>query len=205
MKRFLVIFFVFMLSNLIAQSSAPVTPTTEAKEVKTPAKVEAKATDEKTPAKETKTTGTKPTTKTETTVVKEIPPLQKEGGFYVLKGVKWQAENVTKKTYISGKTACEKDGMRLPTRDELIDAYTSKYPEFRNPTGSYVSSTRRISDRSTVWFVSFENGHHNAGSLFREFNIRCIKDEPKPQPAKTETSSESKTSDETKTTVEPKK
>jgi hypothetical protein len=34
---------------------------------------------------------------------KELPPLQKEGGFFVLNHLKWQADNITKKAYIVAK------------------------------------------------------------------------------------------------------
>jgi hypothetical protein len=190
MKQLLVIFFLISYSSLFAQSSTPVSPSTspaKEPETKTAPKSESKTTEVKTAPKATEG---KATSKLETHVNKELPPLQKEGGFLLLKGVKWQADNITQKSYVTGKEACEKDGLRLPSRDELIDAYTSKYPEFRNPSGNYVSGNRRASDRSTVWFVSFDNGHHNHGSLSREYNIRCVKVDPKPAQAKTPTPAE---------------
>ncbi|MBP7280276.1 MAG: DUF1566 domain-containing protein [Leptospiraceae bacterium] len=193
MKQILVFLFLIPFC-LFSQSTTPVSTPNPAKEseTKTPAKAgetktaEAKTTDSKTvPAK------------VEPAPKKELPPLQKEGGFLVLHGVKWQAENITKKAYIVAKEECEKNGMRLPTRDELVDAYYSKYPEFRTPAGHYMSGNRRASDRSNIWYVSFDNGHHNSGSLFREYNVRCVKVEAKetkdaPAPAKTDTPADSK-------------
>jgi hypothetical protein len=122
---------------------------------------------------------------------KELPPLQKDGGFMVLDGVKWQADNIQKKSYMLAKEECEKNGMRLPTREELVDAYFSKYPEFRNPSGNYLSGNRVASNRSMLWYVNFDNGHHNHGSLTREYNVRCVKVEDKPQ-AEKKTSEEKK-------------
>ena len=184
MKQLLVLFFLATYFSLFAQSSAPAVPLSQSKpdaNAKTPAKIsESKTTDTKTA--ETKTTEAKSIPKTEAPAKKELPPLQKEGGFLVLKGVKWQADNVTKKAYIIAKEACEKDGLRLPTKDELIDAYQSKYPEFRTPGGYYLSGNRVASDRSHIWFVNFDNGHHNHGSLIKEYNVRCVKAEPKPAP-----------------------
>ncbi len=193
MKQLIVLIFLLTYSSLFAQSPIPVTPVSPAKsEAKTPTKTpESKTVD-------TKTAETKPAPKMEkpTPVKKELPPLQKEGGFLVLNGLKWQADNVTKKAYIIAKADCEKDGLRLPTREELIDAYYSKYPEFRTPGGYYVSGNRVASDRSHIWFVSLDNGHHNHATLTREFNVRCVKTEPKQASTKTDTPP---------STVEPKK
>jgi len=182
-----VLFFLLTFS-LVAQSSSPVSPTSPAKES------EAKAADI---VKDSKKNEAKITSKVETPppAKKELPPLQKDGGFFVLNNLKWQADNITKKSYLVGKQECEKDGLRLPTRDELVDAYFSKYPEFRTPSGYYLSSNRRASDRSHIWYVNFDNGHHNSGSLTREYNVRCVKSEPKQQdtaPAKPETPTDSK-------------
>ncbi|MBK8395107.1 MAG: DUF1566 domain-containing protein [Leptospiraceae bacterium] len=183
MKLFIA-FFILITYSLFSQSTPPVSAANPAKESE--AKTPAKTADVKTA--ETKTVPTK----AEPAPKKELPPLQKDGGFLVLNGVKWQAENITKKAYIVGKEECEKNGMRLPTRDELVDAYYSKYPEFRTPGGYYLSGNRRASDRSNIWYVNFDNGHHNSGSLFREYNVRCVKVEPKKEkdtssPAKTDT------------------
>lgn len=208
MKQLIVLFFLITYFNLFAQNTQPVTP------AKTEVKSEAK-TESKTPAKnpdskstETKSTEAKSTAKTEPPAKKEappkkeLPPLRKDGGFLVLNGVKWQADNVTKKAYIIAKADCEKDGLRLPTREELIDAYYSKYPEFRTPGGYYLSGNRVASDRSHIWFVNLDNGHHNHGSLTREYNVRCVKAEPKQAPAKTEAPAKTDTPP---STVEPKK
>ncbi|HRG73583.1 MAG TPA: hypothetical protein PLX69_03400 [Leptospiraceae bacterium] len=192
MKQLLVLFFLITYFSLSAQTSAPVTP------AKTEAKTPAKSPESKTT--EAKSTDAKPadakSTEAKAPAKKELPPLPKEGGFFVLNNVKWQADNITKKAYIVAKADCEKDGLRLPTRDELIDAYHSKYPEFRTPGGYYLSGNRVASDRSNIWFVSFDNGHHNHGSLTREFNVRCVKTEAKQAPAKMDTPP---------STVEPKK
>lgn len=187
MKQLLVLFFLITYFSLSAQTSAPVTP------AKTEAKTPAKSSESKTT--EAKSTEAKPA-EAKAPAKKELPPLPKEGGFFVLNNVKWQADNITKKAYIVAKADCEKDGLRLPTRDELIDAYHSKYPEFRTPGGYYLSGNRVASDRSNIWFVSFDNGHHNHGSLTREFNVRCVKTEAKQAPAKMDTPP---------STVEPKK
>jgi hypothetical protein len=110
---------------------------------------------------------------------KELPPIQKDGGYLVLNGLKWQAENIQKKSYILAKEECEKNNMRLPEREELVDAYFSKHPEFRTPGGYYVSGTRVVSNRSMIWYVNFDNGHHNHGTLTREYNVRCVLKEVK--------------------------
>ncbi len=195
MKQLIVLIFLITYFSIFAQSQAPVAPVKSAKtEANTPAKtpesktVDAKTTEAKSAPK--KEAPTAPPAK------KELPPLQKDGGFLVLNGVKWQADNVTKKAYIIAKADCEKDGLRLPTREELIDAYYSKYPEFRTPSGYYLSGNRVASDRSHIWFVSLDNGHHNHGALTREFNVRCVKTEPKQASTKTDTPP---------STVEPKK
>ncbi len=189
MKQLIVLIFLITYFSIFAQSPIPVVPVSPAKsDAKTPAKTpESKTVDAKTT--ETKTA---PKTEAPAPIKKELPPLQKDGGFLVLNGVKWQADNVTKKAYIIAKADCEKDGLRLPTREELIDAYYSKYPEFRTPSGYYLSGNRVASDRSHIWFVSLDNGHHNHGALTREFNVRCVKTEPKQAPAKTEAPAESK-------------
>jgi hypothetical protein len=198
MKQLLVLFFLITYFSLSAQTTAPVTP------AKTEAKTPAKSPESKTT--EAKSTEAKPaevkSTEAKAPAKKELPPLQKEGGFFVLNHLKWQADNITKKAYIVAKADCEKDGLRLPTRDELIDAYHSKYPEFRTPGGYYLSGNRVASDRSNIWFVSFDNGHHNHGSLTREYNVRCVKAEPKQAPAKTEAPAKTDTPP---STVEPKK
>jgi hypothetical protein len=183
MKQFIVFFFLVAFSNLFAQTNT-------AEPSKTPVKEAELKTSTKTA--ESKPVETKTIPKTEAPAKKELPPLQKEGGFLVLNGVKWQADNITKKSYIIAKEGCEKDGLRLPTRDELIDAYFSKYPEFRTPGGYYLSGNRMASDRSHIWYVNFDNGHHNHGSLTREYNVRCVKVEPKAIPAKTESPADAK-------------
>lgn len=196
MKRLLVFFFIISFYNLLAESLPLTTPAKS--DAKTSAKtVEAKSADAK--AGDTKPAEPKVPAKADTSVKieppakKELPPLQKEGNFYVYKGVKWQADNVTQKTYLSAKESCEKDGMRLPTKDELLDAYQSKHIEFRTPAGAYVSGNRVASDRSKIWYISFDNGHHNHGTFGREFNVRCVKQEEKQTtPAKTESTPEAK-------------
>ncbi len=155
----------YFISNLLF-SQAPTTPV-EAK------KDSVKTVETKTPAKDAASTSQPAAPK------KELPPLQKDGGFMVLGAVKWQAENIQKKSYMLAKEECEKNGMRLPTRDELVDAYFSKYPEFRSPAGNYLSGTRVASNRSMLWYVNFDNGHHNHGVLTRDFNVRCVKADEK--------------------------
>lgn len=161
----IIFLFFYFISNLLF-SQTPVAPA-EAK------KDSAKMVESKTSAKDAASTSQPAPAK------KELPPLQKDGGFMVLGAVKWQAENIQKKSYILAKEECEKNGMRLPTRDELVDAYFSKYPEFRNPAGNYLSGTRVASNRSMLWYVNFDNGHHNHGVLTRDFNVRCVKAEEK--------------------------
>ena len=182
------VLFFLLTFTLYAQSPASNSTTSTEKEA------DAKSTEL---VKETKNEEAKITSKVATPapVKKELPPLQKDGGFFVLNNLKWQADNITKKSYLVGKQECEKDGLRLPTRDELVDAYFSKHPEFRTPSGYYLSSNRRASDRSHIWYVNFDNGHHNSGSLTREYNVRCVKSEPKQQdtaPNKPEAPSDTK-------------
>jgi hypothetical protein len=192
MKHIIVLIFLLTYFNLFAQTTPPVAPVktevkSEAKtETKTPAKIPDSKSTETKPTESKTTTKTEPPAKKEAPIKKELPPIQKDGGYLVLNGVKWQADNITKKAYIPAKSDCEKDGLRLPTRDELVDAYHSKYPEFRTPGGYYLSGNRVASDRSHIWFVNLDNGHHNHGSLTREYNVRCVKTEPKQPPAKTD-------------------
>ncbi len=129
---------------------------------------------------------------------KELPPITKDGGFMVLDGVKWQSENIQKKSYMLAKEECEKNGLRLPSREELVDAYFSKYPEFRTPGGNYLSGTRVASNRSMLWYVNFDNGHHNHGTLTREYNVRCVKPEEKKPSTEKKATEEKKPVDEKK-------
>lgn len=67
------------------------------------------------------------------------------------------------------------DGWRLPTREELCDAYDNFVDGFEK--NYYWSSSTYAQDTSFAWLVGFYNGTAGSNDKSTNCDVRCVREE----------------------------
>lgn len=136
----------------------------------------------------------KDTNEPKKTESKEEPVTKRPDNLMEIAGVLWHSET-SKMSFVEGSKYCTKQGLRLPTREELQDGFKSKKTELKKPEGYYLSSTKVVSLAGQVWYVNSETGNFYHSGVSSRMNVRCVASPEKKDTPKTDQPSDKTTSD----------